>query len=87
MSLLIFALFHQFRRHSLAFQLQSLWTNLNFDIAKYFSVICLPYLFHSLVYQTHYHFKLRGMKEFSNGSKDERRRGGERRRGMKEGGG
>ena len=47
--------------------LQTLLTNLNFHIAKYFSVICLPYLFHSLVYLSLYHFKLRGMKEFSSG--------------------
>ena len=32
--------------------LQTLLTNQNFHIAKYFSVICFPYLFHSLVYQT-----------------------------------
>ena len=45
-------------------------TNLYFHIAKYFSVSYLPYLFHSLVYQTLYHFKLRG----TNGKKkgDER---------------
>ena len=47
-------------------------TNINFHIAKYFSVICVPHLFHSLVYQTLYQFKLRGMKEFSwtNGKKE-----------------
>ena len=42
--------------------LQSLLTNLNVYIAKYFSVICLLYLFNSLFYQTLYHFKLREMK-------------------------
>ena len=57
--------------------LQTWLTNLNFHTAKYFSVICLPYLFHSLVYQNLYNLKLRGMKEFSNGPM-------ERRRGMKE---
>ena len=37
--------------HSLAFQ----FTNyVDKPKAKYFSVICLPYLFHSLVYQTLY---------------------------------
>ena len=56
--------------------LQTLLTNLNFHIAKYFSVICLPYLFHSLVYQTLYHFKLRGIKVFSSKLME--------RRGMKE---
>ena len=53
--------------------LQTLLTNLNFHIAKYSSVISLPYLFHSLVYQTLYHFKLRGIKEFSNGPMESRR--------------
>ena len=46
-------------------------TNLNFLRAKYFSVLCLPYLFHSLVYQTLYHFKLKGMKELSTNGKKE----------------
>ena len=54
-----------------------------------FFVICLPYLLHSLVYQTLYNLKPREMKEFSNGQMDERREFSngpidERRRGMKE---
>ena len=53
-----------------------------------FSVMCLPYLFHSLVHQTLYYLKLREMKEFSNGKIDERREFSnglmdERRKGMK----
>ena len=52
--------------------LQTLLTNLNFHIAS--SVIGLPYLFHSLVHQTFYNVTLRGMKEFSSGLMDERKR-------------
>ena len=58
------------------FPVQTLLTNLNFHIAKYFSAICLLYLFHNLVYQTLCNFKLRGMKDFSSGPM-------KRRRGMK----
>ena len=48
----VFALFQaiSIQKTSLAFLLQTLLTNLNFHIAKYF------------VYQTLYNFKLRGMK-------------------------
>ena len=55
LSLLVFVLFQAISNSeniaSLS-SLQTLLTNLNFHIAKYFSVICLLYLFHSLVYQT-----------------------------------
>ena len=44
--------------------LQTLLINQNFHIAKYFSVIGLLSLFHSLVYQTFYNFTLRRTKEF-----------------------
>ena len=55
LSLLVFAPFQKISNSediTWLFSLQTLLTNLNFHIAKYFSVICLPYLFHSLVYQT-----------------------------------
>ena len=61
----LYFFFRNFNSEDIAWlsSLQPRLTNLNFHIAKYFSsVICLPYLFHSLVYQTLYHFKLRGMK-------------------------
>ena len=47
LSLLVMYFFKQFqfRRHCLASSLQTLLTNLNFHIAKYFYVICLPCLF------------------------------------------
>ena len=79
LSLLVLHFSSNFNSEDIAWlsSLQTLLTNLNFHIAKYFSVICLPYLYHSLVYQTLHHFKLRGTKEFSNGPM-------ERRRGMKE---
>ena len=54
LSLLVLYFFKQlqFRRHSLAFQFTNFVDKPKFsNIAKYFSVICLPYLFHSLVYQ------------------------------------
>ena len=71
LSLLVCTFSSNFNSEDIAWlsSVQTLLTNLNFHIAIYFSVICLPYLFHSLVYQTLYHFKLRGMKEFSSGPK------------------
>ena len=86
LSLCSFELF-RFRRHSLAFQFINFVDKPKFSYS--FSVICLPYLFHSLVYQTLYNLKIRGMKEFSNGQMDERREFNngpmdERRRGVKE---
>ena len=55
LSLLVFALFQAISNsEDIAWlsSLQTLLTNLNFHIAKYFSVIYLLYLFQSLVYQT-----------------------------------
>ena len=74
LSLLVLYLFN-FNSEDIAWlsHLQTFLTNLNFHIANSFSVICLPYLFHSLVYQTLYHFELRGMRKFSswiNGKKE-----------------
>ena len=79
LSLLVLYFFKQFQFRNIAWlsSLQTLLTNRNFHITKYFSVICLPYLFHSLVYQILSNFKLRGIKEFNSGPM-------ERRRGMKE---
>ena len=80
LSLLVLYFFKQlqFRRHTLAFQFTNFVDKPNFRITKYFSVICLPYLFYSLVYQTLYHFKLRGMKEFSKKKKNNGKEGDER---------
>ena len=70
LSLLVLYFSSNFNSEDLAWlsSLQTLLTNLNLHIAKHFSVICDLFAvpFHSLVYQTLYHFKLRGMKEFSN---------------------
>ena len=70
LSLFVFALFQAIstQKHSLAFQFTTFVDKPKFS--KYFSVICLPYLFRSLVYQTLYNFKIRVMKEFSNGPMD-----------------
>ena len=57
--------------HSLVFQFTNVVDKPKFSYS--FSVICLPYLFHNLVYQTLHNLKLRGI-EFSNGPKDERRK-------------
>ena len=75
LSLLVLYFSSNFNSEDIAWlsHLQTLLTNLNFHIANYFSVICLPYLFHSLVYQILYHFELRGMRKFSswiNGKKE-----------------
>ena len=55
--------------------LSSLQTLLNFQ-AKYFSVICLPYIFHSLFIKP-FNFELRGMKEFT--AMDQWMKGGDER--------
>ena len=49
LSLLVCAFSSNFNSEDIAWlsSLQTLLTNLNFHIAKYFSVICLPYLFQS----------------------------------------
>ena len=72
LSLFVYAHFQaiSIQKHSLAFQFTTFVDKPK--CSKYFSVICLPYLFHSLVYQTLYHFKLRGIKEFSNGPMDKK---------------